>query len=153
MRAMKCLLAAVAVGALAIGCSDDGDNGQASSDGGGATTTMDLSGAADTPFCEAVVESMHAFEDGLNNEAAGSSDRADGLLEEFKTKFESVAAAAPPEIQADMTTTNQSIQSVESWPGLFTLSEAQYQAWGRVNAFINSTCNLDLEESPRGLGG
>lgn len=143
-------------GLLALGCSDD-DNG-----GGGdtaaprqdaATTTVNLAEASDTPFCNEYVEAITVFQDGMNNEAVGGGEeRASTLLEQFKSSYEEAAALAPADGQADLQAADAFVQSLSSWVDLLRLSDNELAVLGRVNGFVNTTCNLDLETSPRPIG-
>ena len=155
MRTGRGLIAAVMVGVFALGCSDNGDGGTAGNGGGSqefATTTLNLADASDTPFCVSFVDALQTFGDGMNNEAAdGPDERASALLDEFKSRFQAATEIAPAEIQADMTTVNAAVQSTSDWPDLLVLSDDELAVLGRVNAYVNANCNLDLETAPQSL--
>jgi len=143
MRA-KWLGTIAVVAVLFAGCSDDGD------DSSPTTTTVDaspidLSAAADTPFCQAFVSYFGALDALVIN--TGGDRQARELFVEFKGAAKQMADTAPAEVQSAAATVNTSTQSYATWADFFTASLQQgldTASIDAINAFVTSSCGLDV---------
>ena len=137
------LLAVLTLGLGACaGSTDDGD--KASQDPAGMMPSepgeVDLTGALETPFCQAFVRIVETLSTSGNaTDAAAQAE----VLRQLKVDYAAATEAAPPEVKVDAEITNQAVQEFATLADLFGQSPAVTAAGERVNDYVAKTCGFD----------